>query len=215
MRVDGQCAVSGHSLLPVLGKILRWKTIRRVSYFQYYFALGETDGDALDRVAETTRFFLGCQQQFHKGRQCLPGRARRASGAVDENRLLVLMAAAIANIDRATEIPHESVTPMLGFDWASAWAQSRGPLCPHCDVVYDEFEIFSWLHSETEPLVTCPHCDSTSLIGDWGLEHAAFALTNCGVALRDWPYLPRCAEDLHTRALELIGRRSRYLQGRI
>lgn len=201
-------------VLPAVGNLLRWKRIHGVAYFQYYFALGETDRNAVDRVADTTRFFLRYQQEFNRGRQCLPGR-RPANGEVDENRLLMLMATAIAHVGWATEIPRQSITPMLGFDWASAWAESQGPSCPRCDVPYDEFEIFSWLHSETEPSVTCPVCDSTALIGDWGLEHATFALTNCGVALRDWLCLPSHAQDVHARALDLIGQRPRYLHGRI
>ncbi|MFF2554404.1 hypothetical protein ACFVUS_25620 [Nocardia sp. NPDC058058] len=181
-------------------------------FIQYYFALGEPQDRALQRVQDTTRFFLSCRKILD-GCDLLPAIGIVAGGTVDEYEYMNLMAEAVANMSSATEIPHNMITPMLGFDWASAWARSRAPLCPRCAAPHEEFDATTWLCSELEVFETCAECDTTALIGDWDLERSSFARTNCCVALRDWPSLPQVAAEVHAHALQLIGCRARYLHG--
>ncbi|MFE6862348.1 hypothetical protein [Nocardia sp. NPDC057668] len=179
---------------------------------QYYFSLGLTDQEAVHRVQDTVRFLLGCRVAPSEC-ELDTGRRVEAGRAVNELELTVLMASAIANMNTATGIPQQRVTPMLGLDWASAWAWSRPLQCPHCDSGNDDFDMFEWLYSGVEVSADCPTCGFTGLIGDWNLEHSMLAMTNCCVALRGWPILPEDAAEVHVQALRLIGDRSRYLRG--
>ncbi|MBH0776495.1 hypothetical protein [Nocardia bovistercoris] len=180
-------------------------------FVQYYFALGESDASAVHRVRETVRFFLGCREvdtvESEHGSTVVPGHP------VDHRALGELMSEALRNLDRATEVPDRHlVTPMLGFDFACAWNYAVDPWCPRCRTPLEGWDGEAWMHG-AEPFETCSACEFTGLIGDWDLTNAAFAKTNCGVALLDWPNLWECAVEVHRHALGLIGRRSRYLCG--
>ncbi|MEV0293765.1 hypothetical protein [Nocardia sp. NPDC050710] len=182
-------------------------------FLQYYFALGESDAVAVHRVRETVRFFLGCREvrsaESEHGFLIVPGHP------VDGRTLVELMAEAMRNADRATEVPDRHlITPMLGFDFASAWSYAGMPICPRCGTDLADWDEEEWIYG-AEPFETCTVCEYTALVGDWDLTTVSFAKTNCAVALLDWPNLPEYASDIHERALHLIGDRPRYLYGKL
>ncbi|MGN2639704.1 hypothetical protein ACWEKT_00595 [Nocardia takedensis] len=182
-------------------------------FVQYYFALGESDAAAMHRVRETVRFFLGCREvnsaESERGFSLVPGHPVR------ERALAELLAEAVRLRDRPTGVPDRHlITPMLGFDFVRAWNGGGAASCPRCrSPLADGYER-NWIYGP-EPFAACAQCEFTGLLGDWDLTGAPFAKTNCGVALLDWPDLPADAEAVHRRALTLIGRRPRYLYGKL
>ncbi|WUA09779.1 hypothetical protein OG225_08910 [Nocardia sp. NBC_01377] len=182
-------------------------------FLQYYFALGESDTAAVRRVRETVRYFLGCREvstaESEHGFLIVPGHP------VDHGALADLMAEAVRNVGRATEVPDRHlITPMLGFDFACAWDKATAPVCPRCRTPLDGWDEEDWMYG-AEPFETCGSCEYTALAGDWDLTNASFAKTNCAVALLDWPNLWEYAREVHEHALGLIGRRARYLCGTV
>ncbi|MFI6223254.1 hypothetical protein ACIBEH_22045 [Nocardia salmonicida] len=184
-------------------------------YYQYYYALGESDESAVDRVRETVRFLMSVD--------CV-GVVVRAGSPVANADVDTSIEWALAHKDIQHDKqrwstytgPRDGIIPMLGTDWGTSGSYASLPLCPHCgsDVDFndngDGTGWLRWFEEGVEPLGTCRGAGHTGLIGDFDMYTTEFFRTNCGVALENWPNLPQYGGEIHEQTLGLIGRRPMY-----
>ncbi|MFB7716071.1 hypothetical protein [Nocardia sp. NPDC056100] len=185
-------------------------------FYQYYYALGESDESAIARVRETVRLFMSCRETWNPD----PVGVVIAAGApVLQSELDALMDWGIAHMDTAHDdqdqrnSPRASgILPMLGFDWGHSGSHMSLPRCLDCgiDVHLDSDQCESWLDDGTEPTITCDGCGRTALAGDFSLYTTMIFRTNCGVMLGNWPSVEHFGPDVHRQALDLIGHRPSY-----
>ncbi|MFE6861582.1 hypothetical protein [Nocardia sp. NPDC057668] len=183
-------------------------------FYQYYYALGESDDAAVHRVRDTVRFLMGCTEAADT--------SVRAGGAVAEADVDALMEWALAHKDTQHDEldwseysgPRDGVIPMLGYDWGTSGTYASQPRCRHCgadvDIDGEDDGWFQWLEDGTEPQATCEGDGHTGLVGDFDMRTTLFFRTNCGVALQNWPNLEEHGPGVHEQVLRLIGHRPMY-----
>ncbi|MFF2550584.1 hypothetical protein ACFVUS_06265 [Nocardia sp. NPDC058058] len=185
-------------------------------FYQYYYALGESDDTAVERVRETVRLFMSCREIRNPDPV---GLVVAAGAPVVDAELDALMDWGIAHMETShdeqdhRDSPRASgIMPMLGFDWGHSGSHASLPRCLECeiDVDIDSDQCESWLDHGIEPFITCDGCGRTALAGDFSLRTTMVFRTNCGVVLENWPSIEHFGPDVHRQALGLIGHRPSY-----
>lgn len=182
-----------------------------MTFVQFYFSLNDSGAAAEQQLAEAVRLVLSADPHDDpiEAGQC----------PVDEARVAEIMAVGhqVASdeqplpLDERTEI---SVDLGPGAT-VSALADSAPPECPQCHEFLDDWDPQEWWDSGQEPVEECPECGFAAPVGDWLIQNIAYARTDCGLVLVDWPNLEEYGPDLHDALLATVGSRPRYVFGTV
>ena len=179
-------------------------------FLQFYFSLNDRGTTAERQMAQALRLVLSADPDDDPV---------QAGGEVDEERLLQIMAIAHSAAADGHPLPLEErddVSVDLGPGaTVSAFSDSAPPECPRCHELLDEWDPQPWWDGGDEPHEECPSCGFSAPIGDWDIRNIAYARTDCGLVLVDWPPLEEYGPRLHDALLATVGSRARYVSGNV
>ncbi len=180
-------------------------------YLQFYFSLNDAGAAAEEQLAAALRLVLSADRDADP--------VRAGTVPVDQEYLRQIMAVAHSAAQDGEPVPLDEradVSVDLGPGaTVSAFADSAPPECPRCYEMFDEWDPQDWYDGGDEPTEQCPSCGFTALIGDWHIGSIAYARTECGLVLVDWPNLEEYGPELHDALLAAVGSRPRYVSGTV
>ena len=180
-------------------------------FVQFYFSLGDAGAVAEQQLTEAVRLVLSAdpdEDPVEAGQQ-----------EVDAEALVEILAIAHQGASDGVPLPLDERGPIsvdLGPGaTVSAFSDSAPPECPQCHELLDQWDPHDWWDGGDEPVEECPSCGFTAPIGDWDIRNIAYARTDCGLVLVDWPPLEEYGPELHDALLAVVGSRARYVSGTV